>query len=750
MYLFPGRGGKGDQAENEPIEKREVIEARRAWLLSPRSELPLDTRVELLVEPGLLSFHGPEKGIEDRVVVSFHTFPEFSFIGVECKNNKNKRVTIDPSTASALQPRCNPLETVSLVFTAPVISEEVKDHVSITPDLAGGRLDYDPWANYRTYSRLRGAHREGAKYRVRLPEVLRAFEGYQIISDPAKFKDEFGRTLTVPIDMQFSTDHRLPDFTLTHPKAVLESGVDTEMPIVVTNLDSVMLTYDRLTAAAKSTGQKHRLTLPEAEDVAFRIPLQVRKLLGGKSGVVQGRVDTVPRVKKHRWERWFFAQVTPFYVHVKVGHFNTLVWVTDLITGEPVAGATVKIHRDSYITLSKEPDIQGKAVTDKMGTAMLAGTRELDPKLKLINTYALPFKQRLFVRVEKGDDIALVPLDYSFHVDVYRASNYAVYPTMRRKYGHIHTWGTTAQGVYRAGDTIQYKLYVRDQNNETLVAAPRKGYSLKVIDPMGKTAYEVRDLTLSEFGGHHGEFTVPASGAVGWYRFRLSSKFFKGHWEPMRVLVSDFTPAPFRVTTDLNSQLFQPGDEVKVTTQASLHAGGPYADSQSRITATLQSRHLRSQNPVVSGFYFDVFVRGRKDKQTVHQTQSTVDSKGGLITDFTLPDSYILYGRLSVESAVRDDRGKYISSRAIADYAGRDRFVGLRQTAWILHKDQTASAEVLVVDEQGTPAAGTEIEVKVERRETKAARVKGAGNAYLNTYTHSWIDVSGCKLVSKT
>ena len=101
----------------------------------------------------------------------------------------------------------------------PVIEEEVKNHVRIVPDLAGGRKDYDPWANFRGYSRLHSPHEQGRKYRVWLPEVLQAHQIYAIQSDPDLFRDEFGRRLPAAIDMQFATDHRPPDFTLTHPRA---------------------------------------------------------------------------------------------------------------------------------------------------------------------------------------------------------------------------------------------------------------------------------------------------------------------------------------------------------------------------------------------------------------------------------------------------------------------------------------------------------------------------------------------------
>ena len=412
-------------------------------------------------------------------------------------------------------------------------------------------------------------------------------------------------------------------------------------------------------------------------------------MLDGQSGVVQGTVDTSPAVSKHFRERWFFAQVTPFSVHAKIGHFNTLVWVTDYQTGRPVAGAAVEIYRDTYSALPQQPAILTHGTTNAEGVAMLAGTRQIDPDLKFIHSYNMN-DPRLFVKVEKNDDLALLPLDHYFQVDTYRASRYSVSPRLQQPYGHIHTWGTTAQGVYKAGDTIQYKLYVRDQDNETFVPAPQAGYTLEVIDPTGKTVHTVADLTLSEFGAYDGEFSVPENGAVGWYRFQLKAGFSEAGWEPMRVLVSDFTPAPFKVTTDLNAGHFQPGDQVAVTTQARLHAGGPYADAACRVTATLESRAFSSEDPAARGFVFSTFVPDAPSRQTVYQTEDAVDDQGNLTTRFTLGDSKILYGRLVVESAVRDDRGKYIAGRAAADYAGRDRYVGLRREGWVMNEDESA------------------------------------------------------------
>ena len=745
--LIPDTGKSSDKRgngyEKSPANRR--TEARRVWLISPVAELALDTRAELRVEPGLVSFSGPERGVENRVLTAFYSFPDFAFEGVECVDIRNEKITLRPERpGSDLAARCNPLRGAALIFTAPVVDEEVKEHVTITPDLAGTRTDYDPWANRRGYSRLSSPHEKGRKYSVRLPEVLKAWQGYALQSDPVEFKDEFGRTLTAPIDFRFATDHRRPDFTLTHPRAVLEKDADTEMPLVVTNLEKVTVIYDLMTAQERQSGRKYELQIPPAEDIAFRTSLKVRDLLEGQSGVIRGQVDSRPPVSKDFWERWFFAQVTPFSVHVKAGHYNTLVWVTEFRSGQPVAAATVKIFRDTYQGAAEQPEILTRAVTDDTGVAMLAGTREIDPDLKFLHTYKMT-EPRLFVKIEKADDLALVPLDYQFQVDTYRASRYSVSSFMRRRYGHIHTWGTTAQGVYKAGDTIQYKLYVRDQNNEVFVPAPADGYTLEVVDPTGKTIYSVADISLSEFGAHDGQFTVSRTGAVGWYRFQLKAAFTEDIWEPMRVLVSDFTPAPFKVTTDLNGLNFQPGDSVEVTTRARLHSGGPYTDAGSRVTATLEARPFGSQDPSARGFRFDSYVPEAPPRQTVHQIENTLDKQGNLTTRFTLPESKILYGRLVVESAVRDDRGKYIAGRATADFAGRDHYVGLRSTDWTLDEDEPAAVDLLVLDAGGKPREGIPIHVKVERRETRAARVKGAGNAYLTHYTQQWVEVAQCE-----
>lgn len=749
FFILGKKTGKRIGVNVEPFEANynkpvlvAGIEARKNWLVTPVSELPQDADVTLQVEPGLASAYGDEKGASKRVIVSFETFPEFKFLGVRCYVNNDSRQQMITSSKESI--KANPLEYIALAFSSPVIADEVKNNLEITPDLAGGRVDYDPWANRYSYSSLRSPHRRNRVYTVRLPELLKAFEHYRVKEKSVRLKDEFGRTTKKPVDLSFFTDHRKPDYTLLHDTAVLEKNVDTDASLVVTNIDKMKMSYKTLTAEGEASQLQYTKELPKAEDVAYAVPLGIREMLSGKPGAVYGALESDPPVEKYHQERLFFAQVTPYQIHVKAGHFNYLVWVTDLSTGKPVEGARVSVYKDSVASLKFSTSILGETETNGDGVAYLHGNERLDPELNLAGWGSNDTRERLFVKVVKDEDMGVIPIDSRFEIDTWRVSSSGISSNTYKKYGHIHTWGTTAQGVYRAGDLVQYKIYVRNQNNETFIQPPLKGYSLKIVDPTGKTVGEIKELSLSEFGSFDGEYNVPENGAVGWYRFELYSKTAKVSWIPMSVLVSDFTPSPFRVTNELNRDVFKDGDEVEASTFARLHAGGPYTEASTRVVARLKERAFYSKDPQAKGFIFSSNDYSSRS-ETVFQKTETLDDKGDLVSKFTIENNAILYGRLMVESAVQDDRGKFVATSSSADYFGRDRFIGLKAKKWLYKEDEPAVFEYLVVDEAGKPVSGTSASIYAEHRVTKASRVKGAGNAYLTHYTRKWERVNEFK-----
>lgn len=762
----------------------------RGWLVRPVEDLPQEARGELWVEPGIVSTQGREPGAEQRTVYAFETFPALRFLGLSCRTNTRETVTLPATAKHPPQAKCHPHD-VTLLFSAPVRKEGAQETIRLTPALSAARK---AWEETASASRLALAHKRGAAYELALPALLWGAT-YRLQAAPRQIRDEFGRLLPEAIDMAFLTDHMPPELVLRNTIAVLEQQVETHVPLEVLNLDSVQVRYETLTTQGRSATQEHTLALKTAIDTAYLIPLKVRELLPGPSGAIQGTLTPTPATERDD-PQWFFAQVTPFQLHVKIGYANTLVWVTAFDTGLPVSGIQVQLTQEQLQPLTDTPTVLTEAITNTEGLALLVGTSNLDPQLQLLNRWGEQNEPHLFVRLQKDDAMALVPLVHDFQVGAYGPNRSYIRESLERLYGHIHAWGTTPQGVYRAGDTVHYKLYVRDQNNHRFIPAPRTGYTLKVLDPTDKVVHEVKDVMLSEFGAYHGEFAVPQNGAVGWYRFELSAAFTKADpdspddsdtsWEPMRVLISDFTPAPFRVTTDLHgTTLVTPEQSLTVLTQAKLHAGGPYSSADLRLTASVQSAPLLPPDPQATGFTFaitapkspastsaqatdseqesvtaedaaevdeesDVEPAEESSSEIVHEVENRLDDNGSLETTFAMPEAKVLYGKLRVESAVRDDRGKYVAGHASAAYAGRDRYVGLRQEAWVLTAGTPAQLNILVVNEQGQAVAASDVQVQIQRLLIKAAQMKGAGNAYVPHYVRTWEDVATCSLVSQT
>ena len=718
--------------------------SNNVWIVAPLSTLAPDKSYIISTLAGLITQEGPLKGEADNNLRQFHTFGAFKFIGINC--------TIDGSRDTynnvyfSEGKRCEPLSQIGFVFSAPVLKSTFASAVKMKPALNGGRKDYDPWGNSSDYSRLNSLHSQDETYTVWLPEYLKAYRDYRVWFDKNDFTDEFGRTLLKSDVTDFKTDHREARLRMTHSNVVLEKGVDSFVPIYATNLSNIKFHYNKTIAKSnpetfKPKGVKVIETM-NVEDIAYKTKARVRDALDGSSGAVYGEISA----SNIRYPSRIFAQVTPFQVHAKLGHFSSLVWVSKFADAKPVEGARVTLYSGFLSDLHHLKRLPYRGVSDKDGLVHFVGTSEIDPQLNSLNWIGRKDK-RYFVKVEKDGDMALLPLEYNFKV-----YNSNAYSSMQTYGQHAKAWGTTAQGVYKLGDEVSYKIYVRDQNNTGLITPNKYLYTLEVRDPLDKVIYTRSDIVLNKYGSLEGAFKVPKEGAVGHYRFKLEQiQTHKGYeitnrWYPLSVLVSDFTPASFSVKTQINGSHFKVGERVDITAMASLYSGGPYTKAAVRMTAHLFAKPFSSSHPLAKGFDFSS--KGYGDRELLNISE-VLDNKGESKSSLVLNEGSITYGELFVETSVKDERGKFVASHTTANYAQRDRFVGLKATAWVYNKNERSEIKVLVVDEKGIPQSGSEVTIQVQYKLYKSVRVKGAGNAFVIQNSSKWVDEGSCKVASK-
>lgn len=735
---------------NTPLDaKAAAAEGRRVWQVLPSKPLKAATDYTLGMRPGMRSPLGPLPGEQSESLAGITTYGDFDVRGVGCNRDQ---VQIAPGDKDP--PRCIPSD-VNLLFSAPVPRATLAairwKPLPLPHDkLAARWRDYPQWF-------LRGRRDpQDARNPDRYPLTfaLDPMRSYAL-TVPAGVRDIFGRKLAKPISVTFPTDHRVPFANPPPSEAVLEADQRTIAPVSFTNLDTFTFDYRRMFAGALAKGSKpaasrteNLLARPELavkEDRVSLGSLGVRELLGGHSGVVWGSLRWSPNGP---WMPYhFMGEVTPYQVLAKVGHYGTLVWVGQLDGNQAIAGAKVKWLHGHDQDLDLLAGFGNTVMTNADGLAELPGTATL-PK-----SWFQPWKDRsnFYLGVTRGRDMALLPLDYSFMRQMGSASNGAFWSDNAPPHGHMRAWAVTGQGVYRPGSDVKYAVFVRAEGATTLEAPPALNYTLVITDPQGNKVLENKHAKLSTYGGINGQLHVPETAAMGWYDITISWPTSTGEVSRQagRFLVTDFVPASFKVQTLVEGTRFAPGDKVDTSVAATLHAGGPYTDAKVKFTTRLVARPFAPDTPVAAGFAFGDFDTALPNTQTIAETAGQLDDSGHAHTTVALPaKGDVVFGDVTVEAAVESSRGTWVANDASVPYAARDRFVGLRTKDWMQTAGKAFKVEYLVVDPTGQPAAGSTVELQLQRQAITRVRVKNGAGDFTPEEHATWVTEDRCKAVS--
>lgn len=732
-------------------------QARQVWQVVPAQPLLSGEHYALQVTPGLTSPLGTLSATQGEDLAEFKTYGEFTFDGVECRiaSGRTAYVAADDSTVTD---RCRP-EEVSLLFSSPVPEETlaaIKWEPAPLNDADMSRL----WKNYPQWRYQIPTYASATDNPTNYPLTfnLEPMSRYTL-NVPVGVKDSFGRTLEQPASATFRTTHRTPFLSSVPSDAVLEAGEKTIVPLLFSNLDNLSFSHRRLFAEDLTQPNDTRspdnaqatitniLTRPElkvTQDAVIGTKLGVREWLDGRSGVVWGRYHWSPDGPDDDYA--FMAQVTPYQILAKVGHYDSLVWVSTLADGTAVQDARINIMRGRDHDLSQLSPSTEPVNTDAHGLAKLPGAIDL-PK-----TWFNPWdsKTRYYLSATHNKDMALLPLTWTFDRSIGQASQYEFWSDNEAQYGHMRAWAVTSQGIYRPGSEIHYVAFVRDTDSTALKAPPPLDYTLTIIDPTGNEITRRERLSLSDFGDIGGKVLIPSTAPMGNYDIYMSWTGADGEITRLagRFLVTDFIPASFSVSTLIRGTQLAPGDTIKADMKAALHAGGPYADAQAKFTARLVAQRFSPDTPVAAGYTFgndDTL----PDTKILNETENQLDRAGHAEFDAELPtDNDVEYGQIIVEGQVRSARSTWVSDTAYVTYTARDRFLGLRTDNWMQTAGTAFDINYLVTDPQGKPQAGSQVRLQLQRQDVSRVRTKSGADSYDREEQVSWVTEQQCTATS--
>ncbi len=740
----------------QPLDRDAAAAAgRRVWLARPAQALQGARDYELRLRAGLRSPLGSLPGVAADLNTTASTYGEFRFQGLSCDDGHGNAFQLRPGGTPSR--RCRP-GSVNLLFSAPVPRATLAA-IGWQPDpLAPGVLARQ-WADYPEWFLRPRNDDADATQPDSYPLTFRPQPMHDYtLRVPAGVKDRFGRSLAGPVELRFQTGHYAPFLDAPPPMAVLESGLHTIVPLRFTNLDSLELHERRLFAPeleqARAAGPWRARNLMRRRDLAPRLDKQVRgslgvrRMLDGRSGVLWGVLRVAPR--QAGTSTRLMAEVTPYQVLAKIGHFDSLIWLSRLADGRPVAGARVALYTTPRADPGKLTRLGAAPVlSDSQGLAELPGSAVL-PK-----DWFDPWgrKREYYVGVTRGKELALLPLNDDFTRTVLDASHYSLEAQRRAAYGHMRAWAVTEQGIYRPGSEVRYIAFVRAEGPTELVAPPRLDYALRITDASGKVVLQRDHVRLSDFGAVSGELHVGRNAASGQYSISLSWPSATGTVtrDAGGFLVTDFVPASYQVHASLRQQVAGPGSVIEAQASATLQAGGPYADAAVKFTTRVEASPFAPDNPQAAGFEFgggDTDIDSFSTR-TVSMRQQRLDHDGRASMHQRLPAaSKVVYGHVVVEAAVESARATWVARSARAIYAARDRFVGLRTDHWLQTAGKAFDVQSLVVGPRGTPRAGSRVRLLLQRRFIGRVQLKNGAGDFAPEDHVSWITEDRCEATS--
>jgi hypothetical protein len=756
VHLTSNRGNAGFRLRRmtEADQQKLATQPDRRWyagdfnlertlVLEPAGKYGTESKYAITLAEGLRAREG-NLGLKEQASVKFETEHVFAFLNLAEAN------------------RHAPEEALAFSFSNPVPVGELAKNISFAP--AQEIPEYYTSAEYSNDI-------------VRLNLDLKADTVYTVTIS-GKLKDRFGNRLGKDVVLKLHTIDFATYVSMPTGHSITEGYGNRQYPVTFLNPDSVQLTmaklspeewirlwqgvdysdmdsaFDRLAGIHRiwkpATKRNQRQTLGISLDevlnssengcVALRVTRFVPNPVRPVQAWGQKQVPPGPAYRKQSFHA--FTQVTGIGITAKFGPEGELLFVTDLKTAQPVAGALVELKNPSLNTVWT-----GRA--DRNGMVEAPGWLELGFGDQGSGTggdegesefYDAP---QIWAFARTGDqgsgDLAFIGSSWGTGVAPYELGlNYDWSARARASQGFLFT----EKGLYHSGDTVHLKGIVRDRRKGQWVLPETRNGMLVITDSRDESVVST-EVALSRFGSLDYTFKLKPDAPTGSYSAVLK---YGGHEFPARLEVAAYRPAEFEVKVTSPKEQYTAGDRFTATVLGKYLFGAMMSGEKVSWTLTLRPYYFSAAGFEDFDFMSEleygrpepedgnVLARGlgKLDKEGKLELSANLDLK-------TAKSSMVLMAEATVTGpSQRDISG----GNSFVVHRG-EVYVGTRAKDRFLHVKDTLKLEIVTVGQDAKIAPGQNVTIEFFRRNWQSVRKAGFGGRY------NWVSKPEDKLVTR-
>jgi alpha-2-macroglobulin len=382
--------------------------------------------------------------------------------------------------------------------------------------------------------------------------------------------------------------------------------------------------------------------------------------------------------------------VSELGIITKMAPGQVLVFAADRRTGAPLPSADIRVWSDSKEQSKQRTDANGLAETS------LAQGQYQDVRVIAVH----------------DDDVAILT-PYAWNL----SSNPAEDTT-----GYIYT----DRPIYRPGHTVHFKIILRAHGGDAYQLPANKPVQVEIEDPSGKNVLQTK-LTPSQFGTVHGDFTVAANAALGYYSIYVTAGDGNARSANGGFHVEEYKKPEYEVKVTPSQPRVLQGDEITATIEAKYYFGEPVAGANVKYvvhTSAYWSPFIerdedeggRDDEEGAAGaddsqgdYYYDY------DRRETAEQSGKLDVDGKLTVHIpTKPDERHRDLRYRIEARVTDDANREISgvNFVVATYGTFA--LGVSTESYIYNPGDKIVAVVTARDYDGHPVR-TAVHVELVR-----------------------------------
>ncbi|HWJ06975.1 MAG TPA: MG2 domain-containing protein [Steroidobacteraceae bacterium] len=430
------------------------------------------------------------------------------------------------------------------------------------------------------------------------------------------------------------------------------------------------------------------------------------------------------------------ALVTDLAVHFKWGRESSLVWVTRLHDGKPVADATVTVadYCSGSVRWTGRTDRDGIArvrepIGDPVGGTWCDGS---GPKPAL-------------VLATLGDDFSFALSSWSQGIEPW---DFGLDTGSRWDLQLTHT--VLDRALFRPGETVSMKHYLRSHDSSGVALAPGLPGSRKVVvQHLGSDQKFELQAPFDAGGIAEQQWTIPAGARTGDYTVTIEDEA-KNARQSARFKIEDFRLPTMRAEVNGPARPLVRPASVPIDLHVAYLSGGGAGDLPVTLRTYVEPRpvHFRDYAEYVFGgepVREGLETLGRPDEETDDDTEATgagvagadavqvrpltLDASGAARVDVRDLPPVETSAVLTAELEYADANGETLSTTSRVQLYGAAVTLGIRREGWVGTAEQLRF-RVVALDLAGKPVARQRVVVSLYQATQYSYRKRLVGGFY--------------------